>query len=298
MTSRSRQWFDFLLLYGLLLLARPLPRRFLLAVGRWLGWLTWHVFRYRRTVVLENLQHAFGNEMDARRLRKLALDFYRHLGMTLMEFLVFPRLRRRDFLELVEVEGDRHLQAVVRQGRGALFVTGHLGNWELLAARAAASGFKVTAAAKTQSNARVDRIQNDIRHRAGVGILRTDSGVRGMLKALRGGGILALVADQDAGREGCFVDFLGRPASFFKGPALLAYRTGVPLVTVFIQRLPGGRHRVVFEPPVVADPGWDEATAVRELTAHHAARLEAAVRRAPEQYFWVHRRWKTRPPAG
>jgi len=298
MTSRPRQWFDFLLLYGLFLLARPLPRRFLLAVGRGLGSLTWHVFGYRREVVLDNLRHAFGSEQDEAGLQRLALRFYRNLGMTLMEFLVFPRLRRRDFLELVEVEGARHIQAVAREGRGGLFVTGHYGNWELLAARAAAAGFKVTAAAKTQSNPMVDRIQNDIRRRAGVGILRTDSGVKAMLKAIRRGEMIALVADQDAGSEGFFVDFLGRPASFFKGPALFAYRTGVPLVTVFIQRLPDLRHRIVFEPPVRVDPSWDEETAVRELTRHHAARLEAAVRRAPEQYFWVHRRWKTQPPSG
>ena len=117
--------------------------------------------------MLDNLRHAFGSEQDEAGLQRLALRFYRNLGMTLMEFLVFPRLRRRDFLELVEVEGARRIQAVAREGRGGLFVTGHYGNWELLAARAAAAGFKVTAAAKTQSNPMVDRIQNDIRRRAG-----------------------------------------------------------------------------------------------------------------------------------
>ncbi len=294
MTSRPRQWFDFLLLYGLFILARPLPRRALLWWGRMLGELTWRVIGYRKEVVRENLRHAFA-ELDPAARDHLARSFYRHLGMTLMEFLVFPRLARRDFLSLVDVRGDRHIHEAARAGRGALFVTGHLGNWEMLAARAAASGYRVTAAAKRQSNARVDSVQNRIRRRAGVGILKTDSGVRAMLQALRRGGLIALVADQDAGRDGVFTPFLGREASFFKGPALLAWRTGAPLIPVFIHRLDDHRHEVVFEPPVTIDPDWDEQTAVRELTAHFAARLEAAVRRHPEQYFWVHRRWKTRP---
>ncbi len=296
MTSRTRQRFDFLMLYGLFLVARPLPRRWLLALGRGLGTLTWRVIRYRRDVVLDNLRHAFGAEYNDDRLHDLAHSFYRHLGMTLMEFLVFPRLKRKDFLDLVEVQGAEHAQAMARSGRGGLFVTGHLGNWEMLAARGAAAGFKVTAAVKTQSNPQVDRIQNDIRRRAGVGILRTDSGVKSMLKALRRGEMIALVADQDAGGDGYFTEFLGRPASFFKGPALFAVRAQVPLVTVFINRLPDGRHRVVFESPTTVDPSWDEETAVAELTRHYANQLEAAVRRAPEQYFWIHRRWKTTKP--
>ncbi|NCQ33920.1 lysophospholipid acyltransferase family protein [bacterium] len=295
MTSRPRQWFDYCLLCSLLRLARPMPRTLLLALGRGLGSSTWRVFRFRRQVVRENLGHAFA-DLDARQRDALALAFYRSLGMTLMEFLVFPRLRRRDFLDLVEMEGIRHLHAAAALGKGALIVTGHMGNWEMLGARAAASGYQVTAAAKTQSNARVDRMQNGIRRRAGVDILKTDSGVKAMLKALRQGRMVALVADQDAGSEGYFTPFLGRPASFFKGPALFAYRTGVPMLTVFIHRLDDRRHRVVIEPAVQVDPTWDEDQAVAALTTHFAARLEAAVRRNPEQYFWVHRRWKTQPP--
>ncbi len=297
MTSRSRKWFDFLLLYSLFILVRPLPRKLLLAVGRGLGTFAWRVIRFRRSIVLDNLEHAFGAERDESQLADLAQAFFRNLGMTLMEFLVFPRLKRNDFLELVEIEGSQHFQKVAREGRGCLFVTGHFGNWELMAARAAAAGFKVTAAVKTQSNAQVDRIQNEIRRRAGVGILRTDSGVRAMLKALRRGEMIALVADQDAGSEGYFTEFMGRQASFFKGPALFAYRARVPMLTVFIYRLPNGKHRLVIEPPAYVDPEWDESTAVAQLTRHHVRQLEAAVRKSPEQYFWVHRRWKTKAPA-
>ena len=125
MTSRPRQWFDYCLLCSLLRLARPMPRTLLLALGRGLGSSTWRVFRFRRQVVRENLGHAFA-DLDARQRDALALAFYRSLGMTLMEFLVFPRLRRRDFLDLVEMEGIRHLHAAAALGKCALIVTGHM----------------------------------------------------------------------------------------------------------------------------------------------------------------------------
>ncbi|MBU2500337.1 lysophospholipid acyltransferase family protein [bacterium] len=296
MASRPRQWLDFALLYLLFILVRPFPWTWLQAWGRGIGSLVWRVFRYRRGVVLANLEQAFP-DLDRPGRERLAEEFFRNLGMTLMEFLAFPRLKREDFVRLVDIHGLEHVDALVEAGGGALFVTGHFGNWELMAARSAAAGYRVTAAAKTQSNSRVDRIQNDIRRKAGVGVLRTDSGVRGMLRALRDGQMVALVADQDAGGDGYFTRFLNREASVFRGPAFFSWRTGVPVVTVFIFRLPDGRHRVEVEEPVYPDPAWDEATAVAKLTEHHVRRLEAAVRRAPELYFWTHRRWKTRPPA-
>ena len=154
-----------------------------------------------------------------------------------------------------------------------------------------------SAAVKTQSNARVDALQNSIRNSSGVSILRTDSGVKEMMKTLRGGGMVAMVVDQDAGGSGYFTDFLGQTASVFKGPAIFCRRMKAPILPVFIHRLPAGRHRIVIDPPMRADPAWDEETAVARLTERHVRRLEEVVRTSPDHYFWVHRRWKTRPPA-
>lgn len=297
MTSRPRQWLDTCLLYVLFVIARPIPRRGLLALGRAVGSFAWGVTRSRRAVVMDNLTQAFGDRMSKEELRRLGREFYRNLGMTLMEFLTFPRLRPADFLSLVDIQGEGHLQQLQQQGRGAVFVSGHFGNWELLAARAAAAGMGISVAVKSQSNQRVDRLQNAIRRRAGVGILRTEAGVKGMVKALREGQMVAMLSDQDAGAGGHFTTFLGRQASVFKGPAYFAWKLGVPMVTVFIYRQPGGRHLIVVDPPCEADPAWDERTAVARLTDWHVRRLEDAVAKAPEQYFWLHRRWKTRPPA-
>ena len=297
MTSRPRQLLDYSLLYLLFLLARPLPRGFLLAMGRGLGTFVCKVVRFRRQVVLDNLRHAFGGEMNEREINSLALAFYRNLGMTLMEFLSFPGMKESDFLDLVDIEGVEHFKNTVAEGRGALLVSGHFGNWEMMGARVAAEGQKVSFIVKEQTNARVDRIQNDIRHRAGIGTIRSGgASIRVMIRALRNKELIGLVGDQDAGPEGYFTEFLGRQASVFRGTAYFAWKLKVPIVTGFIFRQPDGRHKVMVDPPFAAEPDWDEETAVARLTEIHVQRLDAAIRKAPDQYFWLHRRWKTRPP--
>ena len=297
MTTRPRQLLDFSLLYLLFLLARPLPRGFLLALGRALGSFVWKVVGFRRAVVLDNMRHAFGDDMDERQIQDLARSFYRNLGMTLMEFLSFPRLKQADFLDLVEIEGLDKLRKIVDEGRGALLVSGHFGNWELMGARVAAEGHKVSFIVKEQTNARVDRIQNDIRHRAGIGTIRSGgASIKEMVRALRRKELIGLVGDQDAGPEGYFTEFLGRQASVFRGTAYFAWKLKVPIITGFIYRQPDGRHKLIVDEPFGVEPDWDEETAIARLTETHTRRLDAAVRKAPDQYFWLHRRWKTRPP--
>lgn len=296
MTSRARQRLDYALLYSLFLLARPLPRPALLSVGRGIGALVWHVFRFRRDIVLDNIRQAFGDDHSEEQIQAIARGFYRNLGMTLMEFLAFPRLDAEDIIGLADIEGQEHLDTVVAAGQGGLLVSGHFGNWELLGARVVASGHKVHFIVKSQTNARVDQVQNDIRGRVGIGIIRSGSNIKEMILALRQREFIGLLADQDAGKDGVFTSFLGRQASVFRGTAYLAWKLKCPIVTGHILRLDNGKHRVVVEPPVFPDPQWDEETAVQRLTEIHVQRLEAAVRKAPELYFWLHRRWKTRPP--
>lgn len=296
MASPARQRLDYALLYMLFLVARPLPRSWLLALGRGLGSFVWRVVGYRREVVLDNLRHAFGHERDEQQIRALAAAFYRNLGMTLMEFVAMPRLKPTDVIDLVSIEGAEHIEAVARLGRGGMLVSGHFGNWELLGARVAAEGRPVNFIIKTQHNERVDRLQNEIRQGVGIGTIRAGASIKEMILALRRQEWIGLLADQDAGADGVFCEFLGRQASVFRGAAYLAWKLNCPLITGFIFRQPDGRHLVQADPPVEPDRNLPEDEAVRLLTEIHVRRLEAAVRRAPEQYFWVHRRWKTRPP--
>jgi KDO2-lipid IV(A) lauroyltransferase len=129
---------------------------------------------------------------------------------------------------------------------------------------------------------------------AGIGTISTEK-VRDVYASLRANRCVAMVADQDARRHGVFVPFLGRPASTPVGPARIALATGAPIVTAFVQRQSDGRHVIEMEPPIDM-PARDDPDAVERITVAHVARLEQRVRRAPEHWFWVHRRWKTPPP--
>jgi KDO2-lipid IV(A) lauroyltransferase len=146
------------------------------------------------------------------------------------------------------------------------------------------------------SNPGVDAMLARSRERAGVGTIPRGAGIRSVFQALRENRCVALVADQDARSGGVFVPFFGTLASTAVGPAELALRTGAPLIVGFATRQDDGRHVLELEPPLeVSEPRSPDAA--RRLTAAHTARLEARIRARPEPWFWLHRRWKTRPPA-
>ncbi len=295
--KRWRWLAEYAALYPLFLLARWLPRRLLVALGRGTGRCVFALLRVRRGVTLANLRAALGPEADPRRLRRLGALVYANLGATLMEFCKLYDSRPDRIRDLVEIEGREHLDACRRRGRGAILTTGHFGNWELLGAAVSAYGYPVSYLIKEQSNPRVNRLQNEIRRRGGIGVIRLGAGARQVLYALRRREFVGILGDQDAGPDGIFLDFLGRPASVARGVAYFAWRAGVPIIPSHILRLGSGRHHAVFGAPIEADPAWDEETAVRELTRAHTAVLADVIRAHPEHYFWVHRRWKTRPPA-
>jgi KDO2-lipid IV(A) lauroyltransferase len=296
LASPARQRLDYAALRTLTALAALLPRRALPALGRGLGALVWRWRLYRTAVVRDNLRHAFGATHDESARDAIAAGFFRHFGTNLMEFLLLGRLSRGQLREWVDIEGLEHYHAAAADGRGVLLVTGHFGNWEVLAARLGAEGIPVTFLGKSQSNPQADRMLADLRARAGVRIIRSGGPLKEMVTALRRGEVIGLAADQDAGPDGFFATFLGRPASFYRGAAYFSWKLQAPVISGMIFRLPDGRHRLELGPPYRSEPGWDEATAVARLTEIFAQRLEEAVRRAPDQYFWTHRRWKTRPP--
>jgi KDO2-lipid IV(A) lauroyltransferase len=277
-------------------LTRLLPWPAQLGVGRLLGAFVWHVGRFRRHIIQDNLRAAFGADHDDAWLAATGAAFYRHLGMTVMEFLAAGHRHTEDLVQNVVFEGQEHIQALMDRGLGGLVISGHLGNFELMLPRVAAAGYRAHGIVKPQSNRLIDKFHNGIRQREGVGIIPTGGSFPRILEALQRGEFVGVLGDQDAGNKGQFVPFLGRPASVNRGPATLAVRAGCPLLMVFVTRQPDYTHVMRIEPAIEVDPAWDEETAIRSLTEIHTARLEEAVRRDPAMYYWVHRRWKTQPP--
>ncbi len=276
-------------------LSKLLPRRALLKMGRGIGDFAWNKLKFRRQVIIDNLTHAFPDK-DEIWILETAHEFYRNLGMTLMEFLAAGHRKSQDLYDNVIIEGREHADEVMSRGKGAMMISGHFGNFELLLPRAAAEGISVYGLAKPQSNKLIEKFQNDIRTRDGAQIIMTGGSFPRTLKALKNGGFVGLLGDQDAGSKGQFVEFMGRPASVSRGPATLAVKSECPILMAFLYRQPDYSHVLKIEPVIEIDPAWDEETAIRRLTEIHTAKLEEAVRKAPAMYYWVHRRWKSSPP--
>jgi len=277
-------------------LPRVFPLKTSVKLGGLLGLIGFDVFRIRRRVTLENLERAFGDRFSTKERIRIGRRSYVNFAKSIVEFASLGRLGKDDYLRLVTFEGLEHLRAPIGQGHGVVAVTGHLGSWELLGAAVAAQDLPVDFLVGEQTNTLVNDVMNDLRRSALIGIIERGAAARGVFEALKRGRIVALLADQDARKAGIFVDFFGAPASTFQGPAQFAYRTGSPIVCCSIVRRNDETHEVVLFPPLNPRRGADRDAEILRLTQEHTRILEDCVRRHPEDYFWAHRRWKTKPP--
>ncbi|UCC23852.1 MAG: lysophospholipid acyltransferase family protein [Gemmatimonadales bacterium] len=282
----------FRLLRGLLL---SVPEGLALGFGGFLGWVMGSVLRIRRSVVEENIARAFPRRDRAWR-RRIAAASYRHLGREAVATFRLAGSSSERVRSVTRVEGLEALEAALAEGRGVVMVAGHLGNWEMGGAALAARGLPVDAVVQVQRNPRFDEDLRRARERLGIRIMSKQSAPRAVLQSLREGHLAALVADQNVVRGGVFVDFFGTPAATARGPAVFALRTGAPLWAGVALKIDGGRGYRVMVRPVSIPLTGDQEEDVRRLTRAHLSILESWIEEAPEQYFWLHKRWKSRPP--
>jgi Kdo2-lipid IVA lauroyltransferase/acyltransferase len=247
----------------------------------------------RRRTALENLEHAFpGRTIDAR--RALVRTMFSHFGALLFELIKFDSYSREQMLAATEVEGEERLRQAQAQGRGILIFTGHFGYWELLAMAHALRMPPMTVLARPLDNPSLHTALEDIRTSTGNAVIYRQGAVRRILRSLGRGGIVGVLIDQHLhSTDAVDVDFFGRPAATTSALAALALRTGAPVIPVFALPLPGGRYRFVYEHPV-DPPQADTPDAVREFTQRCTDVLEMYVRRHPELWMWMHRRWRER----
>lgn len=278
-------------------MSRPVPERLSQGVGALVGAFAGSMLRIRRRTVDQNLRLAFP-DWSQRRRDAIARAAYRHLGREAMSLLRLGTLGPDEVRERTEIIGGVALREAVEEGRGVILLAGHLGNWEIAGAALAARGVPLDAVVRRQSNPLSDRRIREMREHFGMRVLYRHNATRPVLKGLREGRAVVLVADQNTGGKGSgvFVDFFGVPASAARGPGVLSFRTGASVLFMSIFRLPGtpARYRLELKALEVSRDQGPDAYA-REVVQlfHHC--LETEVRKQPEQYFWFHRRWRTRP---
>ncbi|HEY0019220.1 MAG TPA: lysophospholipid acyltransferase family protein [Longimicrobium sp.] len=271
-----------------------LPEGMADAFGRRLGAAVYRM-GIRRATVEQNLRLAFPDRTEAWR-NSVARGAYEHLGREAAAMLRLAKLDPRAVVERTVTRGWDEMEGALAEGKGCILVTGHYGNWEIAAAAVAARGVPIAAIVRRQGNLLVDQRLDDTRRRLGVETVSQREAPSRIPRVLRKNGVVGIVGDQDARRAGVFVPFFGVPASTHRGPALFALRFGAPVFACVARRLPGPGVRYEVSGTRVPVPRTGDLEADMEaLTAELAARLEAAVREAPEQYFWFHRRWKSKP---
>ena len=271
-------------------LPQPLAQRLGAAVG---DLLFWCVRRYRE-VARRNLRQAFGG--GAPRVEAVARQVFRSIGKSLVEFLRLPALSAAEIRDLCQLEGMEHLRAGLAAGRGVLLITAHYGSWELLAARLVVEGIPLSVVARDADDVATHALINRIRARCGYRVIPRQAAPRGVLEALRRNEVVGILMDQNTTQGGVFVPFFGRAAATATGPAVFALRTGAALLPGFAVRQPDDRHVGRFSPLVSLPRTADREADVRELTARLTALIEAQVRADPTQWFWIHDRWRHRPP--
>jgi Kdo2-lipid IVA lauroyltransferase/acyltransferase len=266
------------------------------SIGEQLGAIGYRPLGIRKRVVERQIAAAFPN-LDSPAVAQLARDSYKHLGRTFVESALLDNLGRDGIQTLVDrVEGWDEVEDVMSKGRGAVMVTGHIGNWELAGAYVAARGIPLDAIVRGMANPLFDAYINRTREQMGMTIVHDSEAVRRTPRSLRAGRAVAFVADQGVlGLASTFVPFFGRPAKTPRGAAVFALRFEVPVLFVVALRQPNGCFRVTVE-RIEARQTGDRDRDVDAIVARFTERLEHWVRVVPAQYFWQHRRWKRQPP--
>lgn len=269
-----------------------LPIGFAYWFARMAALLAYDGLRIRRQVTLDNLQLVLGKERERAQLIQIGRLAYQHIGMSFIEMLLTKTLCGK-MNRLVDLTGNSTLKRYLARGRGLIVVAAHFGSWEMIGAASAAGNITITGVAAMLANPYVDAFINRARNRLGMETVPLTASAKQLVACLKEGKTIGLVADQNAGAKGVFVDFFGRPASTPRGPAQLALKYRAPMVAVMMLRTSPGHYRTVIKEVEVR-----EDDTVRSLTQRYTKILEENIRQCPEQYFWMHRRWKTRPEEG
>jgi KDO2-lipid IV(A) lauroyltransferase len=275
-----------------------LPRRVVLAVGRRLGRLWGALDRRHLSIAADNLRRAFP-EWDEARVQGTARGVYAHFGAVLMDLLWMEGRPVEELLALADLEGVEHLQAARASRRGVIAPSGHLGNWEVQAFASVPLVGHISMIARPLDNPALDRRLVGLRTSGGNTVIYKRKALARVLEALRDGDIVAILIDQNVqAKDGVFVRFFGQPACTTTVAAALALKTGCAIVPVHCVLQPSGRYRMVYGPPVEWTGTGRRDDDVAALTQHLTSIIEGWIRETPEQWLWLHRRWKTCPSRG
>ena len=263
--------------------------------GRRLGRFVYRPLGYRREVTISNLRRAFP-EKSAAEIETLARGAFENIGIALLELVWFPKMSPEQLGEMMHFDKPDIVQKAYNRGKGLIILTAHFGNWELLGQSFIVKfGFPVNGLAKTQSNPYINRSINKRRSRVGNRVIQMETSLRDVLRALRNGEAVGLVADQAAPKENVPIEFFGTMVPTHQGPSTLCLKLRCPMVSVFSVRRPDGSYDAIVQEVPSEDLNGDSEENVNELTRRHVKITEDIIRKYPDHWLWQHKRWKHVP---
>jgi len=281
---------------ALFAVARRIPRRGNLAIGRALGRVVATFDRRHVGIAAGNLRQAFPEWAEAR-VQRTARGVYAHLGQVLFELMWMSGQTRETIQPLIEIEGGEHVEAAIAAGRGILFATAHIGGWEMCGVTHGWNFVPMGAVYRPLDNPLLDRRLANVRRMSGNTLIDKRRALGRLLRRLRKGDGVAMLIDQNVQeKDGIFAQFFGRPASTTTSAALLALKTGCTLLGGWMLIGPDDRYTMRYDAPIVVESTGDRERDVARITQALNDMIERWVRSAPEQWLWIHRRWHTQPP--
>ena len=273
---------------------RYMPRSLMLFLGNILGDFVFRILRVRRKQVFKNLKIAFGNQKSDIELKKIAREIYKNLGKTLLEFLQLPRMNGTRIRRIVDTSELCKIEPVLKEGKGAILLSAHFGNWELLGAAFGLGGYHVNVIGRLSNNKKIGHTIDRYRGLVGMKVIQKNDSVRKVFRSLSNNELVAILMDQNTRKDMVFADFFGKLAATAKGIAVFALRTGAPVVPTFIVR-EGKYHRIIIGNPIYAHSSKNSDNDIQKYTAQFSKVIEYYVKQYPDQWFWLHNRWKTQP---
>ena len=276
-----------------------LPLYFCMLIGRFCAYAGYLVDRKRRTIAEQNLRNAYGKDLSDVQRRKIIRRNYLHLASVGIDFIKLPQIvNGNNWRKYFEVEGLEFAREALEQGKGIIFVSGHVGSWEVLGcAMKYLFHQPVHSIAKHMENPFSDKLFTQLRENSGQKIIFTENASRAILRVLKSNQLLGILIDQHVRENNIFVDFFGQKAATTRSVATLSLKTGASVIMLFARRV-GRRYRfkVTVSKPIQIEKTGNQEKDILNLTQRCTSIIESRIREHPHEWLWIHRRWKTSPP--
>ncbi len=293
--KRIKNTLIYYLVMAMVGLLRALPRSTALAMMRGFGSLAFTLAGKEREKTIRHLTWAYGQEKSAAEIERMGRAVFRNLAAAAADAFRLPKILDAGINTLVKSKGAERLRQAYDRGKGVIVLTGHFGNWELFGAWVAQNGYPTKVVGRNAYDPRLDRLIVNMRNQAGYTNIARGKGTRELVRALHDHYCIGMLVDQDTKVEGVFVDFFGRPAHTAVGPVILARKFGAAILPAFIHREPDDTYLIEFDEEIILEKSEDEEKDLLINTQKISDAYERAIRRFPEQWVWMHERWKKQP---